>query len=401
MKMPGLLTATLLPLCLFAQKPAFKPATAKPNPFAQTDARALQLPDSLAHSVSGIAAYVNANFATSTEKTRAIFIWIANNIQYDIDNMFAIDFYADPAEKIAKPLRTRKGICENYAALFNAISNQAGVRCRVIEGYTRQRGFVDVIAHAWCAAFIDGGWWLIDPTWGSGYVDQGKFIRKVNEDYFKASPELFIKSHIPFDYLWEFLYYPVSNQEFYEGKTAPDKSKPYFNFPDSIAAYEALTPIQQEAAEAVRVERNGLRNGLVFDWLRHLKLDVENDRQNELINAYNGALQEFNSAIRQFNIFIEYRNQQFKPSKPDPEIRQMLDTVGHLLQSVRATTSGIVLTAADSRIQEPLRQLKGNIEELSGKVKEQQDFLTEYFSKSKAGRRSMFYKTTIFGRPIN
>jgi hypothetical protein len=406
MKIPALLTAILLPLYLFAQKPvvkspSVKPPPVKPNPFVQTDARALQLPDSSAHSVGGIAAYVNANFTTPTEKTRAIFIWIAGNIQYDIDNMFAIDFYADPAEKIAKPLRTRKGICENYAALFTAVSNQVGVRSRVIEGYTRQRGFVDFIPHAWCAVLIEGSWWLIDPTWGSGYVDQGKFVRKVNEDYFKASPETFIKSHIPFDYLWEFLYYPVTNQEFYEGKTAPDKSKPYFNFPDSIAAYEAMTPIQQEAAEAMRVEKNGLRNGMVFDRLRHLKLDLENDRQNRLIDAYNGAMQDFNSAVREFNVFIEYRNQQFKPVKPDQEIQQMLDTVSHVLLALRATTSGIVPTTADSRIQQPLQQLKGSIEELAGKVKEQQDFLTEYFSKGKAGRKSMFYKTTIFGRPIN
>ncbi|HEV3414067.1 MAG TPA: transglutaminase domain-containing protein [Puia sp.] len=400
MKIPGLLTAILLPAYLQAQKPTVKPPV-KPNPFTQIDARALQLPDSSSHTVSAIAAYVNANFTTSTEKARAIFIWIAGNIQYDIDNMFAIDFYQDSAAKVARPLQTRKGICENYAALFSAISNEAGVRSLVIEGYTKQRGFVDYIPHAWCAALIDGNWVFIDPTWGSGYVDKGKFVRKVNEDCFKANPEAFIKSHIPFDYLWEFLNYPVTNQEFYEEKTAPDKSKPYFDFRDSIAAYEAMSHIQQETVEAVRVEKNGLRNGMVFDWLRHLKLDIENDRQNRLIDAYNGALQDFNSAVRQFNVFIEYRNQQFKPVKPDPEIQQMLDTVNHVLQTLGTKTSGIVLTPADSRIQQPLQQLKGSIEDLAGKVKEQQDFLTEYFSKGRSGRKAMFYKTTLFGRPIN
>jgi hypothetical protein len=402
MKMPGLLSAFLLPALLYAQKPAVsqKPAV-RSNPYAQTDARALQLPDSSSHEVSRIAAYMTSNFTTATEKTRAIFIWIANNIQYDIDNMFAINFYEDPAEKIAKPLRTHKGICENYAALFTAISNQAGIRSHVIEGYTKQRGFVDYIPHAWCAVWIDGNWWLVDPTWGSGYIDQGKFVRKLNETYFKASPDTFIRSHMPFDYLWEFLYYPVTNQEFYEAKTTQDNGKPYFNFPDSIDAYEKMNPIQQEAAEALRVEKNGLRNSMVFDYLRHLKLDVENDRQNRLINEYNTALQDYNNAVREFNVFINYRNQQFKPVKPDPEIQQMLDTVSHILQTLRTRTAAIVLTTDDNRIQQPLQQLKGSAGELASHVREQQDWLTQYLSKGKMGRKSMFYKTTVFGVPIN
>jgi hypothetical protein len=30
---------------------------------------------------------------------------------------------------------------------------------------------------------------------------------------------------MPFDYLWQFLNYPISNQEFYNGSTGVDKSK--------------------------------------------------------------------------------------------------------------------------------------------------------------------------------
>ena len=400
MKIPGLLMAILLTSSLNAQRPTTRTAV-KPNPFAQTDALALRLPDSASHSVASIAAYVNANFTRPIDKTRAIFMWIVSNIQYDIDNMFAIDFYADSAAEISRPLQTRKGICQNYAALFSAICNQAGVRSRVIEGYTTQRGFVDYIPHAWCAVLIDGSWRLIDPTWGSGYVEKGKFVRKVNEDYFNATPEAFIQSHMPFDYLWEFLHYPVTNQEFYERRTLQDNSKPYFQFEDSITAYEAMSRNQQEAAEAVRVEKNGLRNGMVFDRLRHLRLDIENDRQNRMIDDYNGSLQDYNSAIRQFNLFIDYRNHQFKPEKRDAEIRQMLDTVTQELQALRTRISGIVPTAADSRVQQPLQQLRTAIGDLAGKVREQDDFLTAYLSKGKSGRRGMFYKTAIFGRPIN
>lgn len=398
----------LLPVLLAvagqAQKTVVKPI---PNEFAQVDARSLQLPDSVTTSVEKLGLYFTDHFQTQTEKTRAIFVWIANNIQYDVANMFAINFYEDAAEKIAKPLRTKKGICENYAALFAAICGQAGIKSVIVEGFTRQRGFVDYIPHAWNAALVDGNWYLYDPTWGSGYIDNGKFVRKMNNGYFKASPEVFIKDHMPFDYLWQFLYYPVTNQDFYEGKTVQDKSKPYFNYPDSIRVYEAVSPEEKEGAEAVRVEKNGVRNSLIFDRLRHLKVDIENyrrqqetDRQNQVINSYNDALREYNAGIKQFNVFINYRNDQFKPLRPDAEIQQMLDSADHELQTAKARAEAIVVTPGDTRIQQPLQQLKGAIDDLAAHVKEQQDWLVKYFSKGKAGRKSMFYKYTWFGVPL-
>ncbi|HEY4286018.1 MAG TPA: hypothetical protein VGN00_02870 [Puia sp.] len=75
----------LLPaLDLAAQKPAQKPVR-KPgetvNEYAKLDSKALRLPDSLTASTDKIAGYINAHFNGSVEKTRAIFIWVANNIQ--------------------------------------------------------------------------------------------------------------------------------------------------------------------------------------------------------------------------------------------------------------------------------------------------------------------------------
>ena len=88
------------------------------NEFSAIDKKALQLPDSLTKTTDLIASFINSNFATDKDKSRAIFIWVASNIQYDIDNMFAINFYEKKEDKIAKPLKTRKGICENYASVL-------------------------------------------------------------------------------------------------------------------------------------------------------------------------------------------------------------------------------------------------------------------------------------------
>lgn len=154
------------------------------NEYATIDQKALLLPDSLTKTTDQIAAFVNSNFATEHEKSRAIFIWVASNIEYDIDNMFAINFYEKIEEKIAKPLKTRKGICGNYAALFTEICKKAGLKSYVIEGYTKQNGFTDYIPHAWSATLIDNTWFLFDPTWGSGYANSGKFFKRINNDFF-------------------------------------------------------------------------------------------------------------------------------------------------------------------------------------------------------------------------
>jgi len=393
-KILAFIPAVLLSLSLCAQKPV-----AKPKPYASIDALALKLPDSLSGTVDGIAGYINAHFTTPTEKTRAIFIWIADKIDYDVVNMFALNFYEDPAEEIAKPLRTRKGICVNYASLFTAICNAAGIRSVVVQGYTKERGFVGFIPHAWSAAMIDGSWYLFDPTWGSGYVENNVFVRKLNEACFKATPETFIATHMPFDPLWEFPYYPATTEDFFNGKTAVDKSRPYFNYPDSIKAYDAEDTVTREALAASRIERNGVRNSATADMIRHLRVDVENherqaesDRRNRVIDSFNLASKTFNEAVTLFNAFIDYRNDQFKPAKPDKEIQQMLDSAERVLFAAKAQVSAIVLTPADDRVKQPLEQLSAAIATAEPHFREAQEWLTKYFSKGKLGRKGMFYK---------
>jgi hypothetical protein len=367
--------------------------------FSTIDKKALQLPDSLTKNTDQIASYITSNFSTDKDKSRAIFIWIASNIQYDIDNMFAINFYEKKEEKIAKPLRTRKGICENYASLFTDICNKSGLKSFVIEGYTKQNGFTDYIPHAWCAALIDTTWYLFDPTWGSGYVNGGKFFKKINNDYFKVNPATLIKSHIPFDYLWQFLNYPITNQEFYEGKTQQIKTKPFFNYKDSLQFYEKQNHINQLISTANRVEKNGLKNSLVFDRLQNLKLEIENDKQTKTINLYNTTIFEYNEAINGLNEFINYRNKQFTPKKTDPEIQSMIDIPENKLNEAKNKLREI--SSTDVNTANLIKQLTKSIDDVLTQIKEQQDWLKLYFSKSKLGRKSMFYKVTWFGIPLN
>lgn len=394
MKKTSLIFLLLVPaLISYGQKPIV-------NPYAEIDRKALALPDSLTKSTANIANYIATNFQTDKEKVRAIFIWTASNIEYDAANMFAINFYEDKEAKIAKPLLTRKGICENYAALFNDICGKAGIKSFVIEGYTKQNGFSDYIPHAWCVAMIDSSWFMFDPTWGSGYMNGGKFYKKINNDYYKVEPATLIKSHMPFDYLWQFLNYPVTNQEFYEGKTQQDRSKPFFSYNDSIQAYQHLGTIDQLKSSSSRIEKNGIKNSMIFDRLQHIKLEIERDRVNKIIDQYNSAVSDYNASINYVNEFIGYRNKQFTPMKPDPEIQAMIDRAENKLISAKTKLSEI--KEPDANIASSSTQLTTAIDNVAAQVKEQKDWLKVYFSKGKSGRKSMFYekKVTWFGIPV-
>jgi hypothetical protein len=242
---------------------------------------------------------------------------------------------------------------------------------------------------------------MFDPTWGSGYISNGKFTRKINNDYFKVNPSTLIKSHMPFDFLWQFLKHPVTNQEFYEGKTQQNKSKPFFSYTDSIAAYEKQNYIEQLTASAERIERNGVKNSLIYDRLKHIKEEIENDRQSQSINLYNSAVSDYNDGINKFNEFINYRNKQFTPKKTDPEIQSMIDDADNKLNGGKEKLRDI--KNPDANIISMMSQLSKSIDDAATHVKEQQDWLKLYFSKGKSGRKSMFYerKVTWFGIPLN
>ena len=394
----------LLSFPVFAQIAHTPPKS--PVPYSSIDKKALQLPDSLSSTTQQIASYITANFATDSDKARAIFIWVASNIQYDIDNMFAINFYEKKEEKIAKALRTKKGICENYAALFNDVCQKSGLSSYVIIGYTKQNGFADYIPHAWCAAQINGTWFLFDPTWGSGYASNGKFVKKINNAYYKVPPSRLIKSHIPFDPMWEFLNYPVTNQEFYEGKVQENRSKAYFSYSDSIAAYEKLSEVEKDAAAARRIEGNGIKNALVFNQLQNLKRSIEIynsekkvSNNNAKVDLYNSAVADYNEGANNFKDFIDYRNNQFKPTRPDAEIQAMFDAAYNKITAANNKLNQV--KDPDPNIASMMITFHKSIDDAMTHLDEQKEWLAKYFSKSKFGRSSMFTAYTWMGIPLN
>jgi len=361
----------------------------KNKDYSKIDFVALLIPDSLTQSTKGIAGYINSNFSNESDKARAAFIWVTINIQYDVDNMFAINFYANKNEVIDKVLKTRKGICQHYAELYNNIINQVGIKSYVIYGYTKQNEMVNYIPHAWCAGLIDSTWFLFDPTWGSGYVHNSRFVRKINNFYFKTKPENLIKSHMPFDPLWQFLNYPVTNQEFYEGNFKVNKNKPFFNFIDTLSKFEQESNTERLISSSNRIERNGVKNSLIFDKLQENKLEIEYYKNKLVIETHNAAVSFYNDGINELNKFVQYRNKQFIPKKADNEIKNMLDTAEYSLNLSREKLNEI--RNPDSNMTLSISQLNRSIEDAMKNLNDQKVFLDKYVKTNKKYRNELFY----------
>jgi hypothetical protein len=292
-----------------------------------------RIPDSLTISTDRIAGYIDANFTKQEEKSRAVFIWITGNIRYCFDSIFTISRYPDPEEISEKILKTKTGVCLHYANLFYVLSNKVGIKTYVIQGYTKQHGRVDYLPHLWCASFIDSAWYLFDPTWGSGYTAGRRFIRQVNYYYYMTRPEDLIRSHMPFDPLWQFLNHTVSSREFYEGNYVTDRKKPFFNYHDTLRAYENAGIADQYIASARRIEANGVTNSFIEAKLRVLRGEIEYLRNKTNAEQYDTAVSYYNEGIRKLNRFIGYRNKQFKPVMDSTEIMQMIDSTAYLFNA--------------------------------------------------------------------
>jgi hypothetical protein len=367
--------------------------------YTDIDNKISKIPVELRNSTTGIAKFITDNFKTDTEKIRAVFYWTATNISYDMSNMLAPNQLETVQQKIENTLKSKKGVCIHYAEVFNDISNKIGIKCRVIEGYTKQNGKVDNLAHAWCAAKIENKWFVFDPTWGAGGITNGKFIKKLNNAYFKVEPSKIIASHMPFDYLWQFLNYPVTNGEFYGGKTQLDKTKKYFDFEKEIVLYYNISENDQLFESAGRIEKNGLKNALILEDYNIKKKQWNNLMQNANIEKLNTIVAELNEAVVLLNDFIMYRNKKFKPTFSDEVINKMIQTPREKLAKCQKDIFNLGMVGSENKSN--LISIKKTIAEALIQADEHALFVKDYLSKSKLIRKTMFSKVSWFGVPLN
>jgi len=214
---------------------------------AMIDSHALAAPPHVESSPTSLARYLAQPARDEVEKARAIFRWVTDRINYDVDAYFSNRLEKMTADDV---LRQRRSICDGYANLFEQLGREAGLEVVTIKGYAKAYGHTagtrfDKPNHAWNAIRINGQWRLVDSTWGAGYVRNGRYVKVLTETYFLASPEQMMFSHFPNDETWQlqstprltkaefealpdiepaFFYLGVAGEEVWRAMKAPDFS---------------------------------------------------------------------------------------------------------------------------------------------------------------------------------
>lgn len=341
-----------------------------------------RIPKAETYSAVSIARYIQLNYKTDKDRLSAIYSWVISNISYDKDSMYHINWSLYPEEKIAATLRRRRGVCENYAALFTDIALKSGIRSFVVNGYTKQSGSVNSAGHSWCAVSLENEWYLCDPTWDAG--SSGKVL------YFLVSPLQFIQTHMPFDPLWQLLDHSITDREFRKGLFYIERDKTSYNFEDSVNAFFQLDSLQQMEAAANRVKRAGVENERVKNWLAYNQMQIAIVYGEKDMDFYNAAVADLNKANSIFNDFIQYRNTRFIPYKPDEKIKSMLNPISILLSS-----ASLKLNQMGRKIetfQYDTGTIKSRISKLQERLQDQQHFLNLYFATIEKERIKLFYQ---------
>ncbi|MCA0149382.1 MULTISPECIES: transglutaminase domain-containing protein [Rossellomorea] len=133
---------------------------------------------------------VTSGKSSDRDKAKAIYDYVAKNVSYDVKKYENDDFNWD--DSALKTLGSKTGVCQDYAYLAIAMLRASDIEARFVEG---RAGGIFPGRHAWVEANLDGEWVTLDPTWGSGYLKDGKFVPAFNEDYFDPNMSEFKKTH--------------------------------------------------------------------------------------------------------------------------------------------------------------------------------------------------------------
>ncbi|RZT13025.1 transglutaminase domain-containing protein [Fictibacillus sp. BK138] len=139
-----------------------------------------------APAIKKLADQLTKNKKTEKEKALAVYEYVAKNVSYDVNKLNNRTFEFD--DSALKTLDEKKGVCQDFAYLAIALLRASGLETQMVTGYAGQN-------HAWVETKVDERWLVMDPTWGSGYLQNNKFVPKFTMEYFDPKPAEFQKTH--------------------------------------------------------------------------------------------------------------------------------------------------------------------------------------------------------------
>ena len=113
-----------------------------------------------------LADVICADCDTDAEKVQAFYSWIISNFEYDYDYYPLIQYF-----DVQKTLRTKQGLCFDFAHLFTAFCRSQSIPCYAVDGISRKN---NADRHTWNRVYYDGAWWNVDITTDNSRTTNGK-----------------------------------------------------------------------------------------------------------------------------------------------------------------------------------------------------------------------------------
>ncbi len=371
-----------------------KKATASQNPYARIDQQMLNN-DSL-NSLAAIGRFITTTFTSEYDKTRAIFYWITENIRYAPELMYSFTTNENKSKLVKNVFENRTGICLGYAVLFDTLCKLSNVQSYLILGSTKQSFLPSITGHAWNAVKIFDVWQIVDVTWGSGFLQNNHFVKQRKNYYFLPDPEKLILTHLPVDPIWQLLAHPITLYQFHSHLKSTISTD--WNFQDSISSYLSSDEIYKIKGTRRRLAEFGNNSEVTSNYFNYLK-----SKELEYYHfKMTSALKSYNLAVEEYNAYIDFKNHQFTPGRPDEEIKQLLPQISANLESSTEEYSLIFSEITEVSYIDNITSNLKQIKDLKERVAEERKFVDKYLSTKKNKRRDLFYTKiyTVYGIPV-
>lgn len=110
---------------------------------------------------------------TDEEKVEAIYDWVVDNMTYDKELAKTVESGYLPDLEVT--MKTKKGICFDYCALFSAMLRAQGIPTKLVIGKVQPEN----ITHSWSQVYLDGKWKWMDTTMdGKGHKESDYTMEK-------------------------------------------------------------------------------------------------------------------------------------------------------------------------------------------------------------------------------
>lgn len=367
MKRTLLLLLSLFSLSLKALDPQSKPMT---------------IPDEYTHSVDSIVLYLECNYDSEEEKLRTLYVWMTNTFRYRMFEAFVAGNQREGEEKeIQVLLDKRTGVCRDFSLLFKYVAQAMDIPAFFVEGYTKDsQGYIQREAHAWNVAKINGNWYNFDVTHGMGYARNNEFISRPTMDQYMVPSEEFMKTHMPFDPIWQLKEHPMTYQAF-DDPVAHGKElyKQQFNYNDSIIAYTKQNKYQQSLALQDRIQHNGTANALVQYLLDVNGSNIKVHHHNLVYASYKESMKYYSQGWDEMKLFSRYRLANYRPKKNVLEVKKWLDSAQNNYEKAKQVMAGV--SNPPETISKAVGNLNKYIEELHQLIDQQWVQFNEHYKK--------------------